>query len=120
MVENYAGEADLEAGVQALTFLSSPVLLPGRLVTDTKLLLDKLNCSPSQLHYACSRSSAVEEAMPDTLIHALKISAGLGMRVRRQIWETYIRSADALSMRRNGRRMETCPPTWGYDPTWRR
>lgn len=45
--------------------------------------------------------------MPDTLIHALKISAGLGMRVRRQIWEIYSRSADALSMRGNGRRMET-------------
>lgn len=58
--------------------------------------------------------------MPDTLIHALKISAGLGMRVRRQIWETYIRSADALSMRGNSRGMETHPPTWGYDPTWRR
>lgn len=46
--------------------------------------------------------------MPDTLIHALKISAGLGMRVRRQIWETDSRSADALSMRGNGRRMEEC------------
>lgn len=64
------------------------LLLPGRLVTNAKLLSDKLNCSPSQLHYACSRSSAAEEAMPDTLIHALKISASLGMRVRQQIWKT--------------------------------
>lgn len=93
VVENYAGDADLEAEDAGFdpgtsSHLSFPVLLPGRLLTDTKLLPDKLNSSPSQLHYACSRSSAVEEAMPDTLIHALKISAGLVMRVRRQIWKT--------------------------------
>lgn len=69
-----------DVGAWYLSFLA---LLPGRLVTDTNFLPDKLSSSPSQLHYACSRSSAAEEAMPDTLIHAPKISASLGMQVMR-------------------------------------
>lgn len=58
--------------------ISFPVLLPGRLITDTNFLPDKLSSCPSQLHSACSWSSAAEEAMPDTLIHSPKISAWPG------------------------------------------
>ena len=53
----------------------------------------------SRLHYACSRSSAAEEATPDTLIHAPKISARPGYASDAINLENIIRSPDAVSVR---------------------
>lgn len=74
------GDFGPDVGAWHLSFVA---LLPGRLVTDTNFLPAKQSSSPSQLHHPCSPSSAAEEAMPDSLIHAPKISAGPGMRVMR-------------------------------------